>query len=115
MPRSAIPATGLARRCSCLNSVSPVVNTYYVSQIITSASGIGGFRASPLAARAIKAAAPPAPGNRLHRIACQLIDKENLDHGRVRRPQRMIRQSGRFGDKIMRSLTDERATGRKTV
>src|SRR6266436_808841 len=67
--------------------MSRVVNTYYVSQIVTRTSRIRGFRASAFAARgAEETAAPPAPRNRLYRIACQLIDKENFDHGRVRRP-----------------------------
>src|SRR3982074_576861 len=52
-----------------------------------STSRISAFRASPLAARgAEEAAAPPAPCNRLHRLARQLIDKEKFDHGRVHRP-----------------------------
>src|SRR6476620_9570004 len=59
----------------------------YVSHIVTRTSRIGAFRASTLAAAgAEETAAPPAPRNRLHRVACQLIDKENFDHGRVRRP-----------------------------
>src|SRR5258706_4451594 len=67
--------------------MSRVVNTYYVSQIVTRTSRIRGFRASAFAARgAEETAAPPAPRNRLYRIAGQLIDKENFDHGRVRRP-----------------------------
>src|SRR6266576_329493 len=45
-------------------------------------SRIAAFRAATLAARrAEQAAAPPAPRNGLHRIACQLIDKKNFDHG----------------------------------
>src|SRR3984957_9789487 len=50
-------------------------------------SRIGGFGASTLAARsAEQAAAIPAPRDRLHRVARQLIDKENFDHGEARRP-----------------------------
>src|ERR1700687_5176579 len=49
-------------------------------------SRAGAFRASPLAPRgAERATAPPAPGNRLHGLACQLINKENFDHGKIRR------------------------------
>src|SRR6267142_3551921 len=50
-------------------------------------SRIGAFRASTLTARsAEKTAAPPPSRNHPHRIACQLIDKENLDHGKARGP-----------------------------
>src|SRR6267154_2421694 len=45
-------------------------------------SRVGGFRApSPAPRSAEEAATIPAPRNRLQRIACQLIEKENLDHG----------------------------------
>src|SRR5260370_35513701 len=50
-------------------------------------SRVAGFRASPPPARsAEQAAAVPTPRNRPQRIACQLIVKENLEHGEVRRP-----------------------------
>src|SRR5258708_21531568 len=50
-------------------------------------SRVAGFRASPPPARsAEQAAAVPTPHNRLQRIACQLIVKENLEYGKVRRP-----------------------------
>src|SRR5260370_32762514 len=50
-------------------------------------SRVAGFRASPPPARsAEQAAAVPPPRNRPQRIACQLIVKENLEHGEVRRP-----------------------------
>ena len=64
------------------------MNTYYVSQIVTRTSRIGGFWATTTAVRgAEENAAPPAPCNRLHRIACLLIDEQNFDHGRVRCPR----------------------------
>jgi hypothetical protein len=87
------------RGCACAN----FANAVWFHRFIDRGSGIdqtgntsriGAFRASTLTARnAEETAAPPPSCSRLHRIACQLIDKENFDHGEVRRPRRMIRQS----------------------
>jgi hypothetical protein len=48
---------------------------------LTWASRFGAFRAAARSARgAEKAAAPPAPRNRLQRIAHQLSHEKNFDH-----------------------------------
>src|SRR5258708_36081713 len=54
------------------------------------ASRFGAFRAAPRSARgAEKAAAPPAPRNRLQRIAHQLSHEKNFDHSDAHRPRRI--------------------------
>src|ERR1700686_59902 len=55
---------------------------------LRTASRTGTFRAAAPSARGtVKAAAPPAPRHRLHRIAGQLINKQKLDHGEVPRSE----------------------------
>ena len=56
---------------------------YHVSHIVAAVSRTGAFpTATPSAGGAEQAPAPPAPRDGLHRIAGQLIEKENFDHGR---------------------------------
>src|SRR5882757_7751706 len=60
--------------------------TYHES--LTRASRFSAFRAAALPARgAEQAAAPPAPRNRLQRIAHQLSHEKNFDHSDIHRPQ----------------------------
>jgi hypothetical protein len=50
-------------------------------ETLTLISRFGAFRAAPLTARgAEEAAAPPAPRNRLQRIAHQLSHQKKFDH-----------------------------------
>src|SRR6266404_6795152 len=82
------------RGCACSNFASAVWFRRFIDRGTAidqtgNTSRIGVFRASTLTARsAEKTAAPPPSRNHPHRIACQLIDKENLDHGKPRGPPR---------------------------
>lgn len=53
----------------------------------TTGSRIRAFRAStPSPRQAKQVSAPPAPRNRLYRVACQPVNQEHFNHGEVRLP-----------------------------
>jgi hypothetical protein len=64
-------------------------------QTVTPISRFGASRAAALAARgAVQADAPPAPRNRLQRIAHQLGHKKKFDHSHIHRAPTMDRWGG---------------------
>src|SRR5258705_5229815 len=75
------PGTNVRDPTSRTPSGSIVSASVALPDQTTKQSRIGAFGTAALAARgAEEAAAPPAPVHDPHRIACQLIDKENFDH-----------------------------------
>src|SRR5260221_7354675 len=61
--------------------------TVWYDQTVTPISRFGASRAAALAARgAVQADAPPAPCNRLQRIAHQLSHKKKFDHSECPSP-----------------------------